>query len=136
MSAGPVPIPTPTTAEFWEGTKRGELRLQHCDICSEYVFYPRLACPSCGSRPLEWRTVSGRATLVSYNINHRVGPEFEVSKPQVIALIELDEGPRMMTNLRRVSQVPEELPLGLRLRVEFEPRGKEMLPIFVPEVGP
>ena len=97
MSAGPVPIPTPETQTFWDGTAIGELRIQRCNSCEEYYFYPRPYCPGCQSDDVEWRVVSGKGTLASYNINYRPFPIFESKDPQVIALVELDEGVRMMS---------------------------------------
>lgn len=133
MSAGPVPIPTPETQTFWEGTAIGELRIQRCNSCEEYYFYPRPYCPGCQSDDVEWRVVSGKGTLASYNINYRPVPIFESKDPQVIALVELDEGVRMMSNIVDVEPLPENLELGMRLAVRFEPRGDQFLPVFTPE---
>ncbi|WP_141579059.1 Zn-ribbon domain-containing OB-fold protein [Actinomadura sp. WMMA1423] len=128
----PVPVPTPATRPFWDGAKAGELRLQRCGDCAEHVFYPRGGCPSCGSPRLEWTTASGRARLSSYVINHVPAPGFADEVPYVIAIVELDEGPRMVTNLVNVPPDPRALPLDLRLEVVFEPRGDQALPLFQP----
>lgn len=133
MSEGPVPEPTPETVPFWEGTAAGELRIQHCNTCQRFYFYPRPFCPRCNCDDVEWRTVSGRGRLASYNINHRPFPQFKSDRPQVIALVELDEGVRLMSNIVDVEPVPEQLPLGLRLSVRFEPRGDQFLPVFAPD---
>ncbi|GAA4173527.1 Zn-ribbon domain-containing OB-fold protein [Gryllotalpicola koreensis] len=133
MSDGPVPVPTPETMPFWEGTKEGQLRIQRCNSCEKFYFYPRPFCPRCDSDDVAWQTVSGKATLASYNINYRPLPMFKTEQPQVIALVELDEGVRMMSNIVGVEPVPEKLPLGLRLRVTFEPRGDQFLPLFTPD---
>lgn len=133
MSDGPVPEPTPETLPFWEGTAVGELRIQRCNVCEKFYFYPRPYCPSCLSGDVEWRVVSGRGSLASYNINYRPLPAFKSDRPQVIALVELDEGVRLMSNIVGVEPVPEKLPLGLRLTVGFEPRGDRFLPVFSPE---
>jgi uncharacterized OB-fold protein len=76
--------------------------------------------------------VSGRARLVSYVINHRPPPGLEGVSP-VIALVELDEGPVLMTNIVNVEPDPECLPLDLRLQVTFAERGDLMLPVFEPQ---
>ena len=133
MSEGPVPVPTPETLPFWEGTAAGELRIQHCNDCQKFYFYPRPYCPTCLSEDVEWRTVSGRGTLASYNINYRPLPMFKSDAPQIIALIELDEGVRLMSTIVGVDPDPGQLPLGLRVRVGFEPRGDQQLPVFSPE---
>jgi uncharacterized OB-fold protein len=130
-----VPEPTPETLPFWEGTRAGELRIQWCKPCEKFYFYPRPYCPTCLSEDVEWRTVSGRGALASYNINYRPFPVFKTDKPQVIALVQLDEGVRLMSNIVGVEPVPEKLPLGLRLKVGFEPRGDQFLPVFTPDSG-
>ena len=126
-----VPTPTPETAHFWDGTRHGELRLQRCRSCDDAYFPPRPFCPRCHSRDVEVLAASGRATLYSYVISHRPPPGFEA--PFAIAVVELEEGPRMMTNLVDVEPVPEELPLDLALEVVFEPLTDEItLPLFRP----
>ena len=111
MAGGTVPVPTPETEPFWAGTLAGELRIQHCKGCGKYYFYPRPFCRYCQSRDVEWRTVSGAGRLVSYVINYRPLPPADPAEPQVIALIELDEGPRMLSNIVGVAPEPE-LPAG------------------------
>ena len=133
MSTGPVPQPTPLTRPFWEGTARGELCIQRCLTCRRHYFYPRPVCPNCGSSDVAWVKVSGRATLASYAINYRVAPQFESSEPQIIALVELEEGVRMATNIVGAAADPAALQLGMKLRVAFEPRGDQVLPVFTPE---
>ncbi|WP_243062218.1 Zn-ribbon domain-containing OB-fold protein [Humibacter sp. RRB41] len=135
MSQGPVPVPTPETLQFWEGTAVGELRIQRCNSCEKFYFYPRPYCPKCNSDNVEWRVVSGKGSLASYNINYRPFPMFGTEEPQVIALVELDEGVRLMTNVVGIEPVPENLPLGLRVQVAFEPRGDQFLPVFTPDTA-
>ena len=89
-------------------------------------------CPACGSRNVEWFTASGRATLYSYVINHRPAPGFEDETPYAIAVVELEEGPRMMTNIVGLPATPEALELDMPLQVRFEPRGDVSLPVFGP----
>jgi len=81
---------------------------------------------------VEWTTVSGQARLVSYVINHRPAPAFAEISP-VIAMVELDEGPRMTTNIVGVDPRPENLVLDMRLEVEFEQRGDMTVPVFRPQ---
>ena len=132
VSAKPVPVPTPETQPFWDGCAAGELRIQRCGDCRRPYFYPRPVCPACGSVDVEWFTASGRATLYSYVINHRPAPGFEDEVPYVIAVVELDEGPRMMTNIAGVPPDPEALVLDMPLEVTFERRGDLSLPVFAP----
>ncbi len=130
---GPTPLPTPETVPYWEGAAAGELRIQQCTACTEFFFYPRPFCPRCGSAEVEWRVTSGRATLLSYVINHRPLPPTD--PPLVIALVQLEEGPHMMTNIVGVEPLPENLPLDLPLRVTFEQRGEHAIPMFTPAEG-
>jgi uncharacterized OB-fold protein len=130
-----VPVPTPDTQPFWDGCSAGELRIQRCLDCGQPYFYPRPVCPSCGSARVEWFTASGQATLYSYVINHRPAPGFEDEAPYAIAVVQLAEGPRMMTNLIGVPNTPEALELDMPLRVTFERRGDVSLPMFEPAAG-
>ena len=130
MTGGMEPVPTPETEHFWAGTLAGDLRIQHCNSCGKYYFYPRPFCRYCQSRDVEWRQVSGDGRLISYVINYCPVPPAAPDQPQVIALVELDEGPRMMTNIVGVEPDPKNLPLDGRVRVTFEPRGEQALPVF------
>jgi uncharacterized protein len=132
VTAKPVPEPTPETQPFWDGCARGELVLQRCLDCGKPYFYPRSVCPSCGSTKVEWFTASGRATLYSYVINHRPARGFENDGPYAIAVVQLAEGPRMMTNITGVPNTPEDLILDMDLQVTFEQRGAVSLPVFMP----
>ncbi len=133
MPAKAVPVPTPETQPYWDGCAAGELRIQRCLDCRKPYFYPRPLCPSCGSGSVEWFTASGQATLYSYVINHRPAPGFEADAPYAIAVVELAEGPRMMTSIRGVPATPEALVLDMPLRVAFEQRGDIWLPVFTPD---
>jgi uncharacterized protein len=128
----PVPEPTPETQPFWDGCAAGELRIQRCLDCGKPYFYPRPVCPACGSARVEWFTASGRATLYSYVINHRPARGFEQDGPYAIAVVQLAEGPRMMTSLAGVPSTPDDLILDMPLQVIFERRGSVSLPLFTP----
>ena len=128
------PRPTPETQPFWDGCAAGELRLQRCTSCDAgHYFPPRPFCPRCLSDQVEWETVSGRGTLHTYVINHRAAPGFE--PPYAIAVVQLDEGPRMMGNITGVDQTPEALELDMALQVTFEVRGEMHVPIWEPAGG-
>ena len=114
----PLPDPTPETRHFWEGTRAGELRLQRCDGCGHSYFPPRPFCPKCASRKVSIFSASGRATLYSYVIHHRPAPGF--TPPYAIAVVQLAEGPRMMTNIIDCPQTPEALQLDMPLAAAFE----------------
>jgi uncharacterized protein len=129
------PKPTPETQHFWDGTKAGELRLQRCDACANVYFPPRPFCPSCASRKVSVFKASGKGKLYSYVINHRpAAPGF--TPPYAIAVVELDEGPRMMSNIVDCPQTPESLELDMRLEVAFEKLDDKItLPMFRPAKG-
>lgn len=127
-----LPQPTPETAHFWEGAKAGELRIQRCSSCETAYFPPRPFCPSCGSRDVRVEKASGKATLYSYVINHRPRPDFG-EEPHSIAVVQLEEGPRMMTNIVGCPQTPDALELDMPLEVTFEDKSDEIaLPKFKP----
>lgn len=129
----PAPVPTPETQPFWDGTAAGELRLQRCRRCDRHYFPPRPFCPTCLSDEVAWEAVSGEGTLHTYVINHRPAPGWD--EPYAIAVVELAEGPRMMTNIVEVDQTPEALVLDMPVEVTFEARGDLMLPVFRPAAG-
>jgi uncharacterized protein len=129
--ARPLPQATPETRHFWEGTRIGELRLQRCDECAGTYFPPRPFCPACGSRSVSMIKASGKATLSSYIINQRPHPAWD--EPYSIAIVELAEGPRMMSNIVNCPQTPEALVLDMPLEVVFERQNDEItLPLFQP----
>ena len=129
MTKGPVPVATPESQPFWDGTAAGELRLPKC-ANGHVFFYPRTYCPECSSSDISWITASGKGVLSSYVINERPLPMFESPDPQIIALITLAEGPRMMSNIVDVEPKPENLPLDAPVSVSFIDRGDKKLPVF------
>jgi uncharacterized OB-fold protein len=129
-----LPQPTPETQDFWDGCKAGELRLQRCVACKRSYFPPRPFCPSCGSRDVEVYPATGRGRLYSYIINHRPRPDMG-REPHSIAVVELEEGPRMMTNIVGCPQTPEALVLDMPVEVAFETFGEVALPLFKPAKG-
>ena len=129
-----LPEPTPETKAFWDGAARGELIIQRCDECAHAYFPPRPFCPSCGGRSVRDEKSSGRATLYSYVINQRPPPAFD--GPVAVAVVELAEGPRMMTNIVDTPQTEEALVLDMELEVVFEKQTEEIsLPLFRPTGG-
>jgi len=125
------PQPTPETQHFWDGTRQSELRLQRCDACGRIYFPPRPFCPACASRSVTVFAASGKAVLYSYVIHHRPVPGF--TPPYAIAVVQLAEGPRMMTNIVECPQTPEALQLDMKLEVVFEKLDDEItLPLFRP----
>jgi uncharacterized OB-fold protein len=129
----PLPEPTPETQHFWDGCRDGKLILQRCKDTGKAYFPPRPFSPYTGSRDVEVFEASGKAKLFSYVINHRPAKGFEDEAPYAIAVIELEEGPRMMTNIVDCEQTPEALVLDMPLEVAFETATDEItLPKFRP----
>lgn len=126
-----LPEPTPETQPYWDGAKANELRLQRCDACAHAYFPPRPFCPKCAHRKVSWFKASGRGSLYSYVIHHRAVPGF--TAPYSIAVVQLDEGPRLMTNIVECAQTPEALQLDMRVEVVFTPVSETItLPQFKP----
>jgi len=130
-----IPAMTPETKHFWEGTRQGRLILQKCEGCSHVYFPPRPFCPECNCRDVSLVDASGRASLHSYVISHLATPGFE--PPFAIAVVELEEGPRMMTNIVNVPQTPEALMLDMALSVTFKTLSDDIsLALFEPAGSP
>ena len=128
------PEPTPETKHFWDGARDGKLILQRCGDTGRAYFPPRPFSPFTGTRDVEAFEASGRAKLYSYVIHHRPVPGF--TPPYAIAVVELEEGPRMMTNIVDCPQTPEALVLDMPLVVAFTPMDEEIsLPLFRPADG-
>jgi uncharacterized protein len=127
-----LPEPTPESQPFWDGAARGELRIQRCITTGRFFFYPQPYSPFVIDGPTEWVTVSGEATLYSFTINHLPARGFEGDAPYAIAVVELVEGPRMMTNIVGVPNTPEDLYLDMPLRVTFQDRDGFAVPVFQP----
>lgn len=124
----PLPTPTSTSQRFWEAAREDVLAIQHCSNCDRHIFYPRNRCPHCWSGRLDWVTASGKARLATFSVIHKPGhPAFAEETPYVVALVDLAEGPRMLTNLR----VPIDLiQIGMQLIVGWEKREDFTLPVF------
>ncbi len=128
----PLPPVNAETAPFWEACAVGRLLVQCCADCRVHQFYPRLICAACGGTKLDWVEVSGKASLRSWTVIRRaVSAAFAADVPYAVALVQLDEGPTLMTNI--VGCDPESLVMGQRLRVTFERRGMD---IRVPQFAP
>jgi uncharacterized OB-fold protein len=129
MNSKPVPKPTPETQYFWDKARLHELWLPKCVDSGRYFFPPRTFSPFTGGA-VAWEKVSGRARLASFLILHRPSPGYESEAPYIVALAELEEGPRMMTNLPGSPPDPALLKIGAPLTVTFEQRGDMVLPQF------
>jgi uncharacterized OB-fold protein len=136
LYSGPIPKPTPETRPFWDAAKQHRLIIQACDACGTRYFYPRPLCPTCLSRRVRWIDASGRARLHTFVINHRPPRGFPVPPPFVIGIVELEEGPRLMSHIVGVTPDPAVLRCELPLEVVFEDLTAEItLPKFRPRAS-
>jgi uncharacterized OB-fold protein len=115
----PLPVIDPGTKPFWDAARDQRLVIPKCRSCGKYHFYPRELCPHCHSADLEWTEVSGKGEIYSYTIARQpAGPVFAPDVPYVIAMITLDEGPRMLTNI--VTDDVETIRIGDRVKVSYD----------------
>ena len=116
----PLPIPDLDSMPFWTGCREGVLLIQRCSSCGHYRYPPRPICPRCRTLGGEWVKASGRGTVYSWVVpHHPVHPAVVDKVPYIVALVQLEEGPRMVTNL--VEMAPEEVRDGMLVEVLFEP---------------
>lgn len=119
------------TREFWEGTKENEFRYQQCNQCETVVFYPRRHCTGCTSGELQWKVASGNATIYSFSVvRQSYHPFFRNLVPYTVAWIDLDEGPRILSNVTDVA--PEDVEIGMKLTLHWEEHEELNIPLFKP----
>ena len=128
----PLPQPSAETQPFWDACRGGELQLQRCGRCGHFWFPPAPQCPECWSRDYQWERVSGRGTVFSFVVYHRVyHPSFRDQVPYTVAVVHLAEGVRFMTRLIDVR--PADVRVGMAVEVAFTPLTDEItLPLFRP----
>jgi uncharacterized OB-fold protein len=117
----PLPNPAhwPASQRFWEAAKRHELLMPRCKRCDRLFFYPREVCPNCLNADLDWQKVSGLGRLFSFTVIHQpANPAFQEDVPYVYAMVQLDEGPRMIANL--VDCPPSEAQVDMRVQAVFD----------------
>jgi acetyl-CoA acetyltransferase/uncharacterized OB-fold protein len=129
----PLPALEPESERFWRACREGRLEITRCTACAWYVHPPRPVCPRCGGREVAWEPVTGRATVVSYTVNHqRWMPGMDV--PYTIGLVELVEQADLRLTTNIVGCAPDAVTIGMPVRVTFQPASDEIaLPLFVPD---
>jgi len=133
MSGGFTPELNPVNQPYWDGTQIGELRVCKCNKCGALFRFIRELCPKCWSDDLGWQVCSGRGKVIARVVVHAAPyPQVADNVPYVLALIELEEGVTMMTNI--VECAPESVEVGLPVSLIWERRGDFALPQFVPEI--
>ena len=126
----PLPRVTADNRPFWEATKRHELRLQRCRDCGRFRYPPAPVCPGCLGEEAEWARVSGRGTVTTFVVFHKVYFEsFAADAPYHVVQVELEEGPRLTANLVDVPN--DQLAVGMPVEVVFDDVTREItLPRF------
>jgi uncharacterized protein len=130
----PVPFVNPEIKPFWDATAEGRLLLPRCQDCQAVIWYPRPFCPECASTDIDWFQASGRGSVYSYTINRRGQAdlaEYRNAGVYVLAYVELEEGPRVLTNI--VDCDPDSVRIGQSVEVVFHDTGQgTALPRFRP----
>lgn len=132
MYEKPLPIVDPESAPYWSALKAKRLVLKRCRDCGRAHFYPRALCPHCHSDALEWSDARGTGSIYSFTVARRpAGPAFKADTPYVVAVVDLDEGARMMTNI--VTDDVNAVRIGQRVSIVFDAVTDEItLPKFKP----
>ena len=102
--------PNSENLQFFEGAQQGRLVLPRCTACGFVIWFPREICPECGSQDVDWFEASGSGSIYSCTVTRRIPGSWGKSTPFVLAYVELDEGPRVMTNIVAVSYTHLTLP--------------------------
>jgi uncharacterized protein len=132
----PLPFITSEAKPFWDAAAEQKLLMQRCQDCHAYVWTPRPVCFECGSERLKWTQLSGKGEIYSFTIIRQVvgraaSKAFEPDVPYVVAWIDLEEGPRMITNV--IGCPPDDLKIGMKVSVVFEQASPAIwLPKFKP----
>ncbi len=114
----PLPVPDGDTKPYWDAAKEHRLVIQRCQDCQHAIFYPRSICPQCMSDRVAWIGATGKGTVYSYTVVHRAPAQFADDAPYVVALIDLAEGVRMMSNV--VGSPPSSVRIGAAVEVVFD----------------
>ena len=128
----PLPTVSGETKPFWDACRRGQLLIQKCDRCDEFQFYPRGICANCWSEDIRWVTASGKGTVWTFTVTYQNRtPGFAEDVPYVLALVELDEGVRMFTNI--IECPPRDVSIGMPVEVTFVQANNQIsVPYFKP----
>ena len=129
-SERPLPVPNADTKPFWDGCRQHQLRFQKCGECGHVRWPPSIICPKCHSQNTEWILSSGRGKIYSYAVHHQAyHPAFRDKLPYVVAIVELDEGPHLLTNI--IGSPHDQLECDLAVTVTWEDvTGEISLPEF------
>ena len=133
MSARLIPPMSPFTEPYWEAAAKGELLIQKCSACQHVQFPPRKHCENCGSADVAWVASAGNGVIYTFTVARRPPhPVFAEQVPLVVAVVELEEGVKLMTNI--IECDPDNVAIGMSVKVAFEPvdDSEVVLPVFSP----
>lgn len=127
-----LPAPDDDTQPYWDAAREGRLLIKRCADCGAAHFYPRPFCPRCWSSAVTWEAASGRAALYTWSVvHHNDLPPFSDRLPYVAAVVDLAEGPRLLTNV--VDCDPDRLQVGMPLQVAYRDLAEDVtVPVFTP----
>lgn len=131
-----LPVADQETEAYWEATREGRLLIKRCTACGQAFFYPRTYCPRCWSPDTEWVEASGRGTVYTFTVVHQNDlPPFNERLPYVVAIVELEEGVRMTSNIEGID--PEDVRCDMPVAVAFREEARAQddvvsLPVFRP----
>jgi uncharacterized protein len=129
MTAKPNPSVNDVTRPYWEAANREELHVQRCPRCLRHYLYPTPWCPHCWFTAPEWVKVSGQGSVFAYTVVHQSPlASYSNELPYLLAIIRLDEGPHLMTNI--VGSHGDDVWIGMPVVVVFEARGDLKIPQF------
>ena len=128
----PLPTVSGETKPYWDSCRQGQLMIQKCDSCGEFQFYPRGICANCWSNDIQWYKSSGKGTVWTFTVTYQNRtPGFAEDVPYVLALVELEEGVRMFTNI--VECEPRDVKIGMEVEVTFVRANDQIsIPYFKP----
>ena len=128
----PLPEPSIETQPFWDAVQQRKLVMPKCASCGAVTFPPTVACPQCSGKEFTWTEMSGRGTVYSFTVYHRLyHPAFKEKVPYVVAVIALDEGPRIISNV--IGIPPDDVRCELPVQVTYdEVRDGYLIPKFLP----
>ena len=136
MPAPKRPLPSrdePDSRPFWLATREKALTYQQCRDCGTVIFYPRRHCTGCLGNDLEWKRSAGKGTVYTYSVvRQSYHPFFRGLVPYAVAWIDLDEGPRLVSNIVGVEDPLRDVRIGMRVRVRWEEHDELCLPLFEP----
>ena len=120
MNARLEPPISRVSEPYWDATRHKQLVLQRCRACDQFIWFPRVACPTCLQASLVWEPATGRGTVYAVSVQHAAGtPQMKDRVPFAVVLVDLDEGVRVMSNV--IGCEPDGVEIGMAVSADWEP---------------